>query len=135
MKRRKKRMGPRSGGPFSAQRWNRRKVEDNGNDSIERLIEWQEHRYDPGYYTGGNIHPLFAASRPNKYGYFLIVGAIMTLIVLVLGIRSGAMDWYAVTVTTAFILFLVVVGLELIKKPPTHGERAGSKRRPSSLDS
>jgi hypothetical protein len=107
---------------------------ENQNDPIERLTEWQEHRYDPGYYTGGNIHPLFAASRPNKYGYFLIVVAIMTLIVLVLGIRAGAMDWYAVTVTTALILFLVVVGFKLIKKRPTHEERSGSKRRPSSLD-
>jgi len=28
--------------------------------------------YDPGYFTGGNIHPLLKAKRPNKYGYVLI---------------------------------------------------------------
>ncbi len=97
------------------------------NDPVERLIEWQEHRYDAGYYTGGNIHPLFTASRPNKYGYVLIAGAIMVTIVLVLGIRADVMDWYSVTVTAAFVIFSLVVGIKLIKKPPTL--RARRRRR------
>ena len=25
---------------------------------IEDIEEWQEHQYDPGYYTGGNIPPM-----------------------------------------------------------------------------
>ncbi|HSB09948.1 MAG TPA: phage holin family protein [Blastocatellia bacterium] len=91
-----------------------RQTDNNG--PIERLIEWQEHRYDPGYYTGGNIHPLYAASRPNKYGYILIAWAVMILIVVVLGIRAGAMDWWAVTVSTALMLFLFLVGFKLIRK-------------------
>ena len=103
------------------------------NDPIERLTEWQEHRYDPGYYTGGNIHPLFTASRPNKYGYFLIVAAIMILVLLVLGIRAGDMNWYAV-VPTAFMLFLILVGFKLIKKQPTREPHARHRRRPSKLD-
>ena len=122
---RKKRNRPRHGRAFE--------TTEKENDPIERLTEWQEHRYDPGYYTGGNIHPLFTASRPNKYGYFLIVGAIMILVLLVLGIRAGAMNWYAV-VPTAFMLFLFLVGFKLIKKQPTREPHARHRRRPSKLD-
>lgn len=41
-------------------------------DPFRNLNEWQDHRYDPGYFTGGKIHPLLKARRPNKYGYVLI---------------------------------------------------------------
>jgi len=54
-------------------------------DPIENLKEWQDHRYDPGYFTGGNIHPTLKARRPNKYGYFLLFGALIIIIVLFLG--------------------------------------------------
>lgn len=40
-------------------------------DFIDRAIEAQEHRYDPGYWTGGRVHPMYRASRPNKLGYLL----------------------------------------------------------------
>jgi hypothetical protein len=40
-------------------------------DPFHDIKDWQDHRYDPGYFTGGNIHPLLKASRPNKYGYVL----------------------------------------------------------------
>jgi hypothetical protein len=39
------------------------------NDPFRDVKDWQDHRYDPGYFTGGNIHPLLKARRPNKYGY------------------------------------------------------------------
>lgn len=101
---------------------------------VEKLIEWQEHRYDPGYYTGGNIHPLYAAARPNKYGYFLILGAVMTSLVLVLGIRAGAMNWYSVSVTTALVLFMFLVGFKLIKKPSNRNVSAEKRGGPRKLD-
>ena len=43
------------------------------NDPIRRLMEWQDHRYDPGYFLGGRIHPILLAPRPNKFGYLLII--------------------------------------------------------------
>lgn len=45
-------------------------------DPFRDIKDWQDHRYDPGYFTGGNIHPLLKARRPNKYGYFLIVSGL-----------------------------------------------------------
>lgn len=38
-------------------------------------VEWLDHRYDPGYFTGGNVDPLLRARRPNPLGYlYLLVG-------------------------------------------------------------
>jgi len=58
----------------------------------------------------------------------------MILLLLLLGIRAGAMDWYSVTVQGALIPFMFVVGFKLIKKQPLHDEAARPKRRPSKLD-
>ncbi len=32
-------------------------------DPIGDYVEWTEHRYDPGYYLGGNISPFLRKSR------------------------------------------------------------------------
>jgi len=108
-------------------------------DSIELLTERRKHPDDADFAT--EIDPTVISDdygvlpwRPNRYGYFLIVGAIMTLIVLVLGIRAGAMDWYAVAVWSAFVLFLLFVGFKLVKKPPKQGAHSEKRRRPSKLD-
>ena len=106
MKRKRRQIRERPGRAFEAT------GEDN--DPIERLM--------------------FTASPPHKYGYFLIVVATMMLILLVLGIRAGALNWYAVTVMTAFMLFLVLVGFKLIKKQPKSEPPAGRKRSPIKLD-
>jgi hypothetical protein len=34
-------------------------------DALERALEAQNHRYDPGYYMGGQINLLISARRPN----------------------------------------------------------------------
>jgi hypothetical protein len=47
----------------------------------------------------------------------MIVGAIMGLIMLALAIRARAMDWYAITITGALMVFGIVVGIKLIRRP------------------
>src|SRR4030095_12027051 len=84
-----------------------------GGDAIERLM--------------------FIESRYNRYGYFLIVGGIMSLVTLMLGIRAGAMNWYQSFVTTTFILFAHLVGFKLIRKAPEQ-RTIRNERRPSELD-
>jgi hypothetical protein len=125
MMKRKKRISPRPAHPIE--------TTEKGTNPIGRLTEPQEDRYDPGYNRGGNTDPLFIPWRPNKYGYFLIVVATMLLMVLVAGIRKSKMDGYAVAVTTAFMLFLFLVGFKLIKHP-TSESRGERRRRPSHLD-
>ena len=85
-------------------------------DPIRLITEWQEHRYDPGHYTGGNIHPLIIARRPNRYGYLLIVSGVLVLTLIVLAIRAGRIDWYGTFVSLAFICFVLVVGFKLITR-------------------
>jgi hypothetical protein len=56
-----------------------RKHDPDNDDAILRIREWQEHRYDPGYYTGGRLHPILTGRRPNKKGYVLIGSAALLL--------------------------------------------------------
>lgn len=44
------------------------------------------------------------------------------------------MNWYAVTISTALILFIFLVGFKLIKNKPTREARAVRGRRPGKLD-
>jgi hypothetical protein len=48
-------------------------------DAIKDAHEWLNHRYDPGYFTGGNINPIFRRQRPNKAGYILITFGVILL--------------------------------------------------------
>ena len=87
------------------------------------MTEQRKHLDDAGF-DAPEIDPAlisdygFLPWRPNRYGYFLIVVAIMTVIVLVLEIRAGAINWHLVFVLMAFILFLFLVGFKLINKRP-----------------
>jgi hypothetical protein len=48
-------------------------------DPVAWTREHDEHRYDPGYWTGGRIDPILSVRRPNRYGLFLILGSFLTL--------------------------------------------------------
>ena len=108
-------------------------------DSIELLNERRKHPDDADFAT--EIDPAVVSDdygdlpwRPNRYGYLLIVGAIMTLIVLVLEIQAGAMNWYLVFVLMALMLFEFLVGFKLIKKRPTSEPGADVDRGRGKLD-
>jgi hypothetical protein len=98
-------------------------------DPVERLIEWQEHRYDPGYYTGANIHPLIRRGRPNRYGYVLIVGAVMTTILMILSVRNGSMPLPIVFMLSPLLLLIFLAGFKLIRgERPSPAQPARRKR-------
>ena len=86
------------------------------NNPIQRLIEFQDHRYDLGYYTGGKIDPILAARRPNKYGYYLIICGAMTVLVVVLAIKAGIMPLYATFSLVAFLSLVFIAGFKLIRR-------------------
>src|SRR4029077_3837270 len=82
------------------------------NDLFRDVKDWQDHRYDPGYFTGGNIHPLLKARRPNKYGYVLILGGLGFLFVAFFGRdRLGT----EVVLQIAMALLLIAAGVKLVK--------------------
>lgn len=98
-------------------------------DPVERLIEWEKHRYDPGYYTGANIHPLIRGRRPNRYGYILMVGGLMTTILTILSIRNGSMPLYQVFVLTPLLLLIFLAGFKLIRGESSSPTRAARRKR------
>ena len=82
------------------------------NDPFRDVKDWQAHRYDPGYFTGGNIHPLLKAKRPNKYGYVLIFGGLGFLFVAFFG--HGPL-WIEVVLQIAMASLLIAAGVKLVK--------------------
>lgn len=47
----------------------------------------------------------------------------MIIVIFVLGIRAGAIDWWAVSVSTAFMIFLLIVGVKLISRQRRPGAK------------
>ena len=82
------------------------------NDPFRDVKDWQDHRYDPGYFTGGNIHPLLKARRPNKYGYVLILSGLCVLFIAFFG--GGRLGIEAV-LQIAMALLLIAAGVKLVK--------------------
>jgi hypothetical protein len=59
-------------------------------DPIGDYVEWTEHRYDPGYYTGGRISPgmrvlqkLFSPREKRVLRVVIVVVAILMIALLV----------------------------------------------------
>lgn len=80
------------------------------NDPFRDLKEWQDHRYDPGYFVGGKIDPLLKARRPNKYGYLLIFSGLCSL-VFALFVRD---HWYEAVLQLAVAMLLIAAGAKLV---------------------
>jgi hypothetical protein len=81
-------------------------------DPFRDVKDWQDHRYDPGYFTGGNIHPLLKARRPNKYGYVLILSGLCVLFIAFLG---GERLGIEAVLQIAMALLLIAAGVKLVK--------------------
>lgn len=93
------------------------------NNPLRDLQEWQEHRYDPEHFTGGNLHPLLKASRPNKYGYLLIIGGLGILAVAFFG-RDHILYWYYAALQMCVALLMITAGVKLVTRP---GDRKETK--------
>ncbi|HLG13668.1 MAG TPA: hypothetical protein VJH03_03960 [Blastocatellia bacterium] len=97
-------------------------------DPIARIVEWEEHRYDPGHYLGGNIHPLLTSRRPNKYGWVLIVIGAIVILLLGTAMRAEAMGWYEAILPVAMAALLIIAGVKLVKKPGNGNSRANPRK-------
>jgi phosphotransferase system glucose/maltose/N-acetylglucosamine-specific IIC component len=86
-----------------------------GPDPFERIREAQDHRYDPGFFTGGNIDPMLAAPRPNRYGWVLLIIGIAFLAV-VLSIPRSDISWWRFFLGIAFALLYVAAGIKLVRR-------------------
>jgi len=85
-------------------------------DPLADIREWQDHRLDPGHFTGGNVHPVLRSRRPNRYGYVLLVGGFISVFALGGLIRSGQ-TWLAGGTLLGAIVG-IAAGLSLIRRGP-----------------
>ena len=83
-------------------------------DPFADLKEWQDHRLDPGYFTGGRVHPVLKGKRPNRYGYVLLVGGLISVFALGGIVRSGQ-TWMMFSTGIGAIVG-IAAGLALLRK-------------------
>ena len=89
-------------------------------DPFERIGEAQDHRYDPGYFTGGRINPMLTGRRPNPYGWVLLIMGI-SFGVFFFFADSSDVEWWQRLLIWAFLLLNVAAGIRLLrpKRPKT----------------
>lgn len=95
----------------------------NNKSYIDEMKEWQEHQYDPGYYTNGRIPPYMKyPGKPRLYGWLLILSGILSIIILTV-ICSISFDKKQIVPIIGFILLFgliaaiqIVGGIRLLMK-------------------
>jgi hypothetical protein len=95
-------------------------------DPFADIREWQDHRLDPGYFTGGRIHPVLKGKRPNRYGYILLFFG-MFLIFMLGGIIRAGETWMILGTAVAGIAN-IAGGLALLRKGSAGRKRKGRLR-------
>ena len=78
-------------------------------DPIARLMEWQDHRYDPGYFVGARIHPVLSGRRRNRFGYLLIISGSVCLLITLPAIEV------VFSTLGGMLVFLVLFGLSVLQ--------------------
>jgi hypothetical protein len=91
-------------------------------DPFERIREAQDHRYDPGYFTGGQIDPLLTGARPNRYGWVLLITGIL-LATFFLFAELSDVHWWQWVLIWGYVLLFVAAGVKLLrrKRPKSAG--------------
>jgi hypothetical protein len=90
-------------------------------DPFADIREWQDHRLDPGHFTGGRIHPVLKARRPNRYGYVFLIGGLISIFFLGGLVRSG--QTWMILGTALGATLNIAVGLTLLRKGSANKER------------
>jgi len=66
----------------------------NPNDPIGDYVEWTEHRYDPGYYTGGRLSPTMRAAQRLFSSREKRVLLVVIIVVAILAIGRLVRQWF-----------------------------------------
>ena len=71
----------------------------------------QYHRFDPE-------HPLLTASRPNPFGWVLLLGgAVMAVLLTFFRSHFGDLEWWQWALIGAYTILLLAVGVKLLRQP------------------
>jgi hypothetical protein len=55
------------------------------------LHDWQQHHYLPGY-SGGRLHPMLRGTRPNPWGWVVLVAGVLGMVGVLIAIIAGSGD-------------------------------------------
>ncbi|MBZ4647439.1 MAG: hypothetical protein JG777_2928 [Clostridia bacterium] len=89
------------------------------NDYINEFIEWQNHQYDPGYYTGGRIPPYIKKpERPKLFGWTLLIAGICSgLVAIIAFIHNFTTGELLSMLVAGFVITIqIVAGIRLLKR-------------------
>ncbi len=90
---------------------------ENNNEYFKDLETWMENRYNPGFYTGGQIPPYI--KYPKKpIGFVFLVSGLIGLFYAYLARLSGS-DTLGVVVAFIFSLLSMVAGFFIITNKRT----------------
>jgi hypothetical protein len=75
-------------------------------DPVAWAVEHDGHRYDPGYWTGGRLHPVLRSGRSSRYGLYLVFASFVTLVFGAFAVMAGAGS-------LVYLLILMIGAVEL----------------------
>ena len=85
------------------------------NNPIDRWKEWLANRYNPGYFTGGRIAPVYRAMGPGVGIWFLVTGVTGLCFVFFIMRSEGAEDSLSMIVfEMIFSLIMIYAGVTRI---------------------
>ena len=105
------------------------KDRESNRDPFRDIREWQDHRYDPGYFTGGRIHPILKGRRPNRYGWLLLASGLVGFAFIFARSDGGDFAWWQYVLGAAYGLLYVVAGFKLLRRQPDPPQRSSSHHR------
>jgi hypothetical protein len=97
---------------------------EDGRQLIRSYQEWVTHRYDPGYYLGGNIAPHLDTTRlgprARRYSAALLgFMALVTALMVVGEVRSGS--WFHLAMALGLLALVTGAAIKMYRRPGSGG--------------
>ena len=94
-------------------------------DPFKTWKEVQDHQYDPGYWTGGRVHPIYHAGRRNRYGWLLFASGIVTVAMGLRFVVNGGDDLMEGVISLVFGVVILAAWIRMM----THKKSRPKKPR------
>ena len=95
-------------------------MSDNQKDPFEDWREWQDHRYDPGYFLGGRIHPLYKGKHSTPFGCAFLLMGTFALAFGFATLRHPSSAWQAVVPLLVGLLMVLAGSRMMAGKKSRH---------------
>ncbi len=96
-------------------------------DPIEQWKEWLDNRYNPGYFLGGRIHPVYRATGTGAGIFLLISGTLGAAFIITAFFYSEDTDESKTMFLFEMIISVVMIFAGLTKIAEGKKKRKGKK--------